>query len=130
MVATYLPTTLYNVLNGANIQSLVAVGRLSAAGMRHFDPLIGAAARNGFPPQANRPQRLAEACQSPSARRLNEQRGELRAKARTPLRSNTKDCRKIPIKTIKNLDRTQNHAKITHKLCYRAKLLILFSDFY
>jgi len=50
MVATCLPTTLYNVLNRAKIQSLVAVGRLSAAGMRHFDPLIGAAARNGFPP--------------------------------------------------------------------------------
>ena len=116
MVATYLPTTLYNVLNGANIQSLVAVGRLSAAGMRHFDPLIGAAARNGFPPQANRPQRLAEACQSPSARQLNEQRGGLRAIARTPLRSNTKTAAII----IKNLDRPKNHAKITRKLCYRA----------
>ena len=72
------------MLNRAKIQSLVAVGRLSAAGMRHFDPLIGAAARNGFPPQANRPQRLAEACQSPSDCQLNKQRGGFRATARTP----------------------------------------------
>ena len=84
MVATYLPTTLYNVLNGANIQSLVAVGRLSAAGMRHFDPLIKPPPATFSPPHANRPQRLAEACQSPSARQLNEQRGGFRATARTP----------------------------------------------
>jgi hypothetical protein len=56
-----------------------------------------------------------------SARQLNEQRGGFRATARTPLRSKTKGSRKI----IKNLVRTHNHAKITHKLFHRPEILTM-----
>ena len=75
---------LYNVINRANIQSLVAVGRLPAAGMRHFDPLIKPPPATFSPPHASRPHHLAEACQNPSDCQLNKQRGGFRATARTP----------------------------------------------